>query len=66
VKLELEPLDDAGSLLRAVYVERTYRFLLSGGATVDVIAHTDNSTLREAVLRITKAERIEGVTEVRA
>lgn len=41
--------------------ERTYRFMLDDGRTVDVTARTaDDSDLRSALLAATKAERIVG------
>jgi len=56
--------NETGSFLRAVYESHLYRFLLSDGRTLDVMSHTDDSYLREAVLAHTKAERIAGVTRV--
>jgi hypothetical protein len=46
------------------YPWHRYRFLLSDGRTLDVVAIRDDSTLRELVLQHTKAERIEGAAEL--
>jgi hypothetical protein len=51
-------------VLRVVRTERTFRFLLAGGATIDVVTDRDDSDVRSAVLAHTGAERIEGVAEL--
>lgn len=42
----------------------TYRFLLDDGRVIDVLSHQDDSRLRAALLLVTKAARIEGVTKL--
>jgi hypothetical protein len=49
---------------KAQYQWKVYRFLLDDGSTRDVIAIRDDSDLREAVLKETKAGKIEGVATV--
>lgn len=53
-----------GATCKAEYPWKRYRFLLSDGMTLDVEAIRDDSDLREAVLKHTKAARIEGVATV--
>jgi hypothetical protein len=50
-----------GGILKAVYVWKRYRFLMSDGSTVDVTATRDDSDLRAAVLAHTGAAAIAGV-----
>jgi hypothetical protein len=51
-------------IFHAVYPWNHYRFLLDDGQTLDVTAIQDDSNLREAILELTKAERIVGVATV--
>jgi hypothetical protein len=49
----------------ATYPVKRFRFLLNDGSTLDVTgAVRDDSDLREAVLKLTGAERIEGVARL--
>lgn len=50
--------------LVAEYASTRYRFLLSDGSTVDVVALADDSTLRGEVLKAVRVPRIEGVAVV--
>lgn len=55
---------DAEDVFVALRPTQRFRFLLSDGRTVDVLADRDDSDLRAAVLDETKVERIEGVTRL--
>lgn len=48
------------------YSSTRFRFLLDDGRVVDVAAWRDDSDLRAEVLKVTGANRIEGVAEVPA
>jgi len=48
----------------AVRESRLYRFLMSDGTVLDVLATGDDSDLRAAVLAHTKADQIMGVVKV--
>ena len=52
---------EALAISRPLYV---YRFLMADGAVVDVECDTDDSDVRDAVLKWTKGERIAGVTRM--
>lgn len=58
----LTPRDDGS--LEAFWHPRTFRFLLSDGRVVDIHAVRDDSNLRGAVLKHTKAEAIVGSVEI--
>lgn len=53
-----------GEPATVTYRLRVFRIMLDNGSTFDVVAHTDGSTLREAVLKMTGAERIAGVATI--
>ena len=58
-------LERVGDAVIATYATKRYRFLLNTGETIDVCgAVRDDSDLREAVLKLTGATRIEGVANV--
>jgi hypothetical protein len=53
-----------GDGYEAVWPVHTYRFLLDDGRVIDVESHQDDSRLRGALLLVTKAAKIEGVTKL--
>lgn len=53
-----------GDIFREELPMFLFRFLLDDGRTVDVVAHYDDSILRDLVLQSTGAERIEGVAKL--
>lgn len=55
-----------GVTLEARWRVHTFRFLLSDGRVADVRSFQDDSRLRAEVLRVMRAERIEGVARVPA
>lgn len=65
--LKLVEGDEPDGTLVAVYRMTWYRFLISGGRTLDVLAARDDAELRGAVLDYLDAEqgaRVEGVARI--